>query len=394
MKAVWLCMFCLIAASATYAQNYQKKVRKAKGIEVVYQSSYKGKTRPGHLLMTVCADQVSLKNVWLKKPGKPKRRPARKTRPVTSSYIDYAARQSYRRAELPNGEIISAATPFEFGKGFTETGEGKHLGLNCKIVRTSINSNTIEVWYTNDIPFRGTPQANVGVPDGLVLRVIRNGDMIQEASAITPLKKEQQLLPDSWGESMDAADYQYTINQSVVITVPVFDQQSICFTGAKLPEKLEDGVQYSAGGGIHHPEKGETARLHKEPQHIRRNSAILGRRRIRPYLLHLHDSHRQGTILSGRHAQPQQRSGLPVGRNRLSRTGVDRKLQRAAGTDALLHRIRCAQVQPQQGERTELGGLRGVQDRNHSPGRETGRRSMGTPTSATGTPRDTACRCG
>ena len=53
----------------------------------------------------------------------------------------------------------------------------------------------------------------------------------------------------SWGESMDAADYQYTINQSGVITIPVFDQQSICFNNAKLPEVLEDGVQYSAGGG-------------------------------------------------------------------------------------------------------------------------------------------------
>lgn len=53
----------------------------------------------------------------------------------------------------------------------------------------------------------------------------------------------------SRGESMDAADYQYTINQSGVITIPVFDQQSICFNNTKLPEVLEDGVQYSAGGG-------------------------------------------------------------------------------------------------------------------------------------------------
>lgn len=105
------------------------------------------------------------------------------------------------------------------------------------------------MWYTHDIPFRGTPQANVGVPDGLVLKVVRNGDMIQEASAITPLKKAQALLPDSWGEKMDAADYQYTINQSGVITIPVFDQQTICFNNAKLPDTLEDGITYSAGGG-------------------------------------------------------------------------------------------------------------------------------------------------
>ena len=62
-------------------------------------------------------------------------------------------------------------------------------------------SNTIEVWYTNAIPFRGTPHANVGVPDGLVLRVVRNGDMIQEATHITPLKKGKDVLHSRGGKA-------------------------------------------------------------------------------------------------------------------------------------------------------------------------------------------------
>ena len=33
------------------------------------------------------------------------------------------------------------------------------------------------------------------------------------------------------------------------ITIPVFDQQTICFNNAKLPDTLEDGITYSAGGG-------------------------------------------------------------------------------------------------------------------------------------------------
>ena len=243
-------MLCLLTVSAASAQNLQRKVKNAKGIEVIYQSSYKGKIRPGELMMTVSGNQVALESVW---PEKEKETTAGNAledkQPVIKSYIDYDSREAYKWAELPEGKIISAATPFEFGKGFTPAGEGKHLGLNCKIVRTSINSNTIEVWYTNDIPFRGTPQANIGVPDGLVLKVVRNGDMIQEASTVTPLKKTQELLPASWGEKMDAADYQYTINQSGVITVPVFDQETICFNNAKLPDTLEDGMTYSAGGG-------------------------------------------------------------------------------------------------------------------------------------------------
>lgn len=250
IKNAWLLMLCLLTVSAAAAQNLQKKVKNAKGIEVIYQSSYKGKIRPGQIKMTVSGDQVALESVSPKGEKETATEGIREDKqPVIKNYIDYAGREAYKWAELPDGKIISAATPFEFGKGFTPAGEGKHLGLNCKIARTSINSNTIEVWYTHDIPFRGTPQANVGVPDGLVLKVVRNGDMIQEASAITPLKKAQALLPDSWGEKMDAADYQYTINQSGVITIPVFDQQTICFNNAKLPDTLEDGITYSAGGG-------------------------------------------------------------------------------------------------------------------------------------------------
>ena len=235
--------------STAGAENIRKKTKNAAGIEVTYQSSYKGKVMPGELLMKVVGNEVSLKQV---RPEKEKPQKVRKQdkAPIVDNYIDYQACKSYRRAELPDGKIISSATPFEFGKGFKEVGTEQIMGLNCKILQTSINSNTIQVWYTTDIPFRGTPQANVGVPDGLVLKVVRNGDMVQEATAIRPEKKaDAPLFPESWGETMDASDFQYTINQSVVISIPVFSEQRICFNGAKLPEEVNDQECYSAAGG-------------------------------------------------------------------------------------------------------------------------------------------------
>lgn len=240
MKNLWILVLCLFAATAAQAQNLAKKLKKAQAIEVVYQSVYKGKVRPGgNMVMTVSGDQVKLQ------PQNGKLRGFAKE----TSYIDYSCRRAYKLAELPNQEVISSVTPFEYGEGFKEVGQDKFLGLNCKIVRTILRSNTIDVWYTNDIAFRGTPQTNVGVPDGLVLRVIRNGDTVQEACAINGLKKTEQLLPADWGQILDPSDYQYAINQSGVITVPVFDQDRICFNNGKLPEQLQDGVLYSAGGG-------------------------------------------------------------------------------------------------------------------------------------------------
>lgn len=242
-----LCVaLCLaLAAAGAQAQNYAKKLKKAKAIEVTYQSSYKDKVQPGKTLVTVSGQQVSIRSVW---PDEPKDVDNEKPL-ITSTYVDYGTSLSYKRAQLPSGKVISTSTPFKLGEGFKEQGTGKLLGLNCKIVRTIINSNTIDVWYTNDVAFRGTPQPNTGVPDGLVLKVVRNGDMVQEAVSIAALKQEPQVLPDSWGEAMESHVYQYTINQSNVITVPVFDQQAIRFNDAKLPEQLSDGELYEAGGG-------------------------------------------------------------------------------------------------------------------------------------------------
>lgn len=247
MKQLCVFMLCLAVCVGAKAQNYAKKLKKAQGIEVVYQTVYKDKVRPGGMLMTVAGNQVKLEPV---RPQKANETSAPvKGRLQQTSYIDYSRRCSYKRAVLPNGEVIFAVSPFEYGEGFKEVGEGTHLGLHCKIVRTVLRSNTIDVWYTNDLVFRGTPQANVGVPDGLVLRVIRNGDMIQEAAEIRAYKPTGDLLPTDWGHQLDADNYQYAINQSGVITVPVFDQQTICFNGAKLEGDLKDGIVYPAAGG-------------------------------------------------------------------------------------------------------------------------------------------------
>ena len=61
-KSVWMMALCFIATSV-YAQVSPKKFKKAKGIEVTYQSSYKGKVRPGQMLMKVNGNQVALEAV-------------------------------------------------------------------------------------------------------------------------------------------------------------------------------------------------------------------------------------------------------------------------------------------------------------------------------------------
>jgi len=244
---------CIVLAAAVgaKAQNYAKKLKKAEAIEVTYQSSYKDKVQPGSVVVTIANGQEEIKAVWSDEPEEaPAKSGDDEMKPlVTRTYVDYSALRYYKRAELPNGKTISSANPFTIGAGFKEQGTDVVLGLSCKIVRTIINSNTIDVWYTNDIPWRGTPQPGVGMPDGLVLKVVRNGDAVQEATSITALKEVPTILPQSWGEAVDDAVYQYTINQAYVITVPVFDQEAIRFSDAKLPTSLDGGKTFAAAGG-------------------------------------------------------------------------------------------------------------------------------------------------
>ena len=250
MKQVCILLVSLLMCTAAEAQNYAAKLKKAKGIEVTYQSVYKGKVSPGSTIMKVYGDQVRLENVWPEDKKKENTNAPKEKRLQQESYIDYSRQCSYRRAIMPNDEVIYTNSPFEYGKGFKDVKQEKYLGLNCKVVRTIVNSNTIDVWYTNDVAFRGTPQTWAGVPDGLVLRVVRNGDSVQEATSIKAVKKPTELLPTDWGHYLEGSNYSYAINQSGVIVVPVFDQQTICFNNAKLPDgKLEAGKTYMAAGG-------------------------------------------------------------------------------------------------------------------------------------------------
>ena len=78
-----------------------------KGIEVIYQSSYKGKIRPGQIKMTVSGDQVALESVSPKGEKETATEGIREDKqPVIKNYIDYAGREAYKWAELPDGKII------------------------------------------------------------------------------------------------------------------------------------------------------------------------------------------------------------------------------------------------------------------------------------------------
>ncbi|MCF0179749.1 MAG: glpgli family protein, partial [Bacteroidales bacterium] len=115
MKSILTCIALLIVTVGAQAQVNVKKLKKAEAIEVSYQSSYKGQTRPGGMVMRVFGSQVALENIQPSRPaempnGDPNR--PKMKQPVQKSYMDYAENKSFRYAELPDGRCISTTVPF------------------------------------------------------------------------------------------------------------------------------------------------------------------------------------------------------------------------------------------------------------------------------------------
>lgn len=247
---IFAMMFMAVTAvhAADNTKVLMKKLKKAKGVEVVFASSYKGRGGRPSLSMKIVGDQVALGRI------RPADMPEKEGVLKTGTYQDWSTATSRQVATLPSGKVISSAYQFKIGEGFVkELDDDVVLGLPCHVWRYNINSNTVDVWWTTAIEgYRGAPQMfNQTAPDGVVLKTVRNGDSVTEAVAINPLTQTDGLIPTNWGESMENFEYQYACNHCYDLDFRIFDQQAVKFSGEKLPEPstLKEGVQYSAGGG-------------------------------------------------------------------------------------------------------------------------------------------------
>lgn len=235
IAAVLIVMLSIAMVSARSAQPKPKlnSVKGAGGVEV----KFKGST-------TLTADGTASALVRSDDPASQTKKPREAT------YVDYAKMEYYQMAILPSGDTVTTLAPFAYDEKLTIARTEKFLGYDCTVATTSVNSNSIEIWYADFGAIKGSPMPSWGVPKGLVLKVMRNGRPYFEAESVSKTKVTAPLLPASWGRILDAADYRYELNNSVVRTVSVFDNDRISFTGAKAPDTFDkDEYLYSVGGG-------------------------------------------------------------------------------------------------------------------------------------------------
>lgn len=120
----------------------------------------------------------------------------------------------------------------------------KILGYQCKKAKIIVNSNTIELWYTDELKVKGAPTI-LGQDLGLVLEMVRNGNFVIKVTKIEKIK----MFPTnpSLTKSIDMLTYKDLVWKSRFTTIPVFKNQIINFSESSVSN---DSILRFANGTI------------------------------------------------------------------------------------------------------------------------------------------------
>lgn len=160
------------------------------------------------------------------------------------TYVDYAKDSAYFQMKYADGDSYYASFPLKSNVEFTEEGTENINGYDCKKYRTSINSNTIEVWMTESLGFDAMPTVSRGVLEGVMIRQLINGNRMFELRSIDKDKKlKKEAIPVDMGKQVSPKDIDKIAKEKLIVKVPVFDKEQIHF--AEI-EKFKGEIPYDS----------------------------------------------------------------------------------------------------------------------------------------------------
>jgi len=161
-------------------------------------------------------------------------------------FVDRKTNSFSQVADLDATKTINSKDSVSLGKQTFEylNDTKKILGYNCKKAKTIVNSNNIELWYTNELKVKGAPTI-LGQNLGLVLEMVRNGNFVIKATKIERIKKFP-TDPDL-SKSIDMLTYKDLLWKSRFTTINVFKDQIINFSSES---KSNDSILRFANGTI------------------------------------------------------------------------------------------------------------------------------------------------
>lgn len=221
-----LASFFILLSVLSFSQTY----------EIQYESSYNGKAQPNQsqTIVWVNENENFILNTKIKEQ--------KSDYPFEISKIEKPSNTIVSYAFLKPNEAISTSDKESIAKQEFEltTQTKKILGYNCKKAVTKINSNTIEVWYTNDLKIKGGP-SSLGQNLGLVLQVERNGNSATTAVSLKKIKTTGiDKIINKTIPTKDLLSYKDLLWKSRFTTLKVFENEIINFSDqSKSDEKIK-----------------------------------------------------------------------------------------------------------------------------------------------------------
>ena len=234
----FLLLFSILLFTSIQAQKNPNAVK------ITYLKSSNGKVIENQDLTIVYADKnqtiVSSEKIISGKA----------TLPFESFYLNRLNRHWFQMAQLSSNKSISTIDSLTINnQKFTFSNETKKiLDYECKKATIIINSNTIDVWYTENIGLKGAPSI-LGQNLGLVLEVTRNNNYSVIASKVQQLKSipnEIVKVPNSKTVT-DVLTYRDELWKSRFTTIPIFENEIINFSGES---KSNDSIFRFANGTV------------------------------------------------------------------------------------------------------------------------------------------------
>ncbi len=107
--------------------------------------------------------------------------------------------------------------------------EKKILNYLCKKAVFKAFSNTIEIWYTEKAPAKGSPYKNYLPGDALVLKIKVNGSPRMIATSLKKIKDPDLFYPFEQATPIDKARLRELQIKSRYVRVPVFEKEVVNF---------------------------------------------------------------------------------------------------------------------------------------------------------------------
>ena len=165
------------------------------------------------------------------------------------TFVDYDTDSVYFQMNYQDGESYFYSYPLKSSDvTFEEKGKEKVLGYDCKKYKTSINSNTIEVWMTESLGYDASPVTSRGYLKGVMVRQMINGNRVMDLKTVRKDKMDKMdkmdkrgLIPENLGVRKSGRELNKINKEKLVVRTKIFDDDQIHF--AKI-EKFNGEIPF------------------------------------------------------------------------------------------------------------------------------------------------------